>query len=114
MKNVSKLLDIMILIHFVNCHSVLGSYAYIHIMEGTKICIVRFLGVLSIYFLRLRQGGGRGQEDEPALHLLCAGGQRGHGRRPDPQDPDVPRVAVGGGATKRAENKPSRIHDCKA
>ena len=44
MKNVSKLLDIMILIHFVNCHSVLGSYAY-----GSDNNIVRFLGVLSIY-----------------------------------------------------------------
>ena len=69
--------------------------------------------MLSIRFPRFRQGGGRGQKNEPALHLLCAGGQRGHGRRPDPQDPDVPRPAVGGGDKTRAENEPSRIHDLK-
>ena len=82
------------------------------IMEMTIIFSILLL-MLSICFLRCRQGGGRGQEDEPALHLLCAGGQRGHGRRPDPQDPDVPRPAVGGGATTIAGNEPSRIHDLK-
>ena len=100
----------MILIHFVNCHSVLGTH---YGRDKNMYCQIS-RSAIYIYFLRHRQGGGRGQEDEPALHLLCAGGQRGHGRRPDPQDPDVPRAAVGGGATKRAENKPSRIHDCKA
>ena len=82
------------------------------IMEVTIIFSILLL-MLSICFLRFRQGGGRGQEDEPALHLLCAGGQRGHGRRPDPQDPDVPRPAVGGGDTTGAENEPSRIHALK-
>ena len=82
------------------------------IMEVTIIFSILLL-MLSIRFPRFRQGGGRGQEDEPALHLLCAGGQRGHGRRPDPQDPDVPRTAVGGGATTIAGNEPSRIHDLK-
>ena len=80
------------------------------IMEVTIIFSILLL-TLSICFPRLRQGGGRGQKNEPALHLLCAGGQRGHGRRPDPQDPDVPRSAVGGGDITRAENEPSRIHD---